>query len=490
MSVSVLASWTCNQAIRLTDLRLVQSPAANVPIAVLRLLGFFHSPLMRFQPCRSDAVVSLVAGAHMEQLCSKVFRKAASSVVVVLLFAGIAAAQTPAVISLEQAIDLALTHSHTLKAARTQIQQNQAQEITASLRPNPTLLWDALFIPVFSPQYFSLDTLNNIQQFDMGLSYLYERGGKRQRRVDAARDATGVTRYLVSDSERSLIFNVAQQFIDAQLAASVLDFAVKDLNSFEQTVRISEDRYKAGDISEGDLLKIKLQLLQFQTDVAGAQVAKVQALASLRQLLGFDAVPTDYELQGELAYQPLSVNLDDLRVRALKLRPDLLAAQQGVRAAQSQIALAKANGKVDLTTTAEYTHVSDLNSLSMSFAIPLAVFDRNQGEIARTRFALTQSQENAEAASDAVLTDVRNNYEAFSTNQKIVQLYLTGYLKQAQDSRDISEYAYKRGAASLLDFLDAERSYRSTQLSYRQALANYLLSIEQLKESVGTRTLP
>jgi cobalt-zinc-cadmium efflux system outer membrane protein len=207
-------------------------------------------------------------------------------------------------------------------------------------------------------------------------------------------------------------------------------------------------------------------------------------------LLGYDAIPANFEVDGELSYQSLSVNLDDLRARALNLRPDLLAAQQSTRAAQSQIALAKANAKVDLTTTLSYSHVSDLSSLSASFSIPIPVFDRNQGEIARTRSVLTQSQENAQAASGAVLTDVRNNYEAFSTNQKIVQLYLSGYLKQAQDSRDISEYAYKRGAASLLDFLDAERSYRSTQLSYRQALATYLLSIEQLKEVVGTRTLP
>jgi cobalt-zinc-cadmium efflux system outer membrane protein len=425
----------------------------------------------------------------MEKLRSELVKKYASALVVLLL-TGLAAAQQPARIGLEQAINLALAHSHTLKAARTQIQQSQAQEITASLRPNPTLLWDALFLPVFNPQNFTSDSLSTTQQFDMGASYLFERGSKRQRRIDAARDATEVTRYQVNDTERVLIFNVAQQFIAAQLAQSVLDFARKDLDSFEQTVRISEVRYKAGDISEGDLLKIKLQLLQFQTDVAGAEVAKVQALSSLRQLLGYDAVPAGYEIEGELSYQPLSVNVDDLRLRALQLRPDLLAAQQSTRAAQSQIALAKANGKVDLTAALSYSHVSDMSSLSTSFSIPLPVFGRNQGEIARTRFALTQSQENAQAASDTVLTDVRNNYEAFSTNQKIVQLYLSGYLKQAQDSRDISEYAYKRGAASLLDFLDAERSYRSTQLSYRQALAAYLLSIEQLKEVVGTRTLP
>ncbi len=408
----------------------------------------------------------------------------------VVLCAGTAAGQGPARITLDQAIDLALAHSHTLKAARTQIQQNQAQEVTASLRPNPTLTWDSLFLPVFNPSEFTANNLSSVQQFDIGASYLIERGGKRQRRVEAARDATAVTRYQIGDNERTLTFSVAQQFVNAQLAASVLDFAIQDLNSFEETTRISQERYRAGDISEGDLLKIKLQMLQFQTDVSNAQVAKVQALATLRQLLGYDAVPADFDIAGELAYEPLSLNLDDLRLRALKLRPDLLAAQQGIKAAQSQIALAKANGKVDLTAGVSYTHVSDLNSLSATFAIPLPIFDRNQGEIARTRFALTQAQENAEAASDTVMTDVRNNYEAFMTNQKIIQLYLSGYLKQAQDSRDISEYAYKRGAASLLDYLDAQRSYRSTQLSYRQALANYMLSVEQLKEAIGTRTLP
>jgi cobalt-zinc-cadmium efflux system outer membrane protein len=137
-----------------------------------------------------------------------------------------------------------------------------------------------------------------------------------------------------------------------------------------------------------------------------------------------------------------------------------------------------------------YSHLSNQNTAGINFSLPLPLFDRNQGEIARTRYALTQAQEQEAAASDTVMTDIRNAYESVVTNQKVVQLYASGYLKQAQDSRDISEYAYKRGAASLLDYLDAERSYRSTQLAYRQALANYLVSIEQLKESVGTRTLP
>ncbi|HET8667838.1 MAG TPA: TolC family protein [Terriglobales bacterium] len=412
------------------------------------------------------------------------------SISVTLLLAATAVAQAPTRITLDRAIDLALAHNHALMATRTQVQQSRAQEVTAALRPNPVLSWDALFIPIFSPQSFSVSNLLNTQQFDLGVSYLYERGGKRQRRIDAAKDTTAVTRYQVADAERNLIFNVAQEFIAAQLARSNLDFAQKDLDSFQRTVEISEERYKAGDISEADLLKIRLQLLQFRTDVASARMAQIQALASLRQLLGYDAVPANFDVADDLTYQPLTVNVDDLQVLALKSRPDLMAAQQGIRAAQSQISLARANGKMDLTTALSYSHLSDQNSLSVSFNIPLPLFDRNQGEIARNRFALTQAQQTANAASDTALTDVRNNYETFATNRQIVELYLSGYLKQAQDSRDISEYAYKRGAASLLDFLDAERSYRSTQLSYRQSLANYLLSVEQLKQAVGVRNLP
>ena len=403
--------------------------------------------------------------------------------------AGTASAQAPSLITLDQAIDLALTHSHALKAAQTQIQQNKAQEITANLRPNPNLTWDGLFFPL-NPSDFTLANLESTQEFDLGVNYLFERGGKRRKRLKAAQDATAVTRFQVADTERSLIFNVAQQFISAQLANSNLEFAQKDLSSFQQTVDIAQAQYKAGAISEGDYLKITLQLLQFQTDVAAAEVAKVQALAGLRELLGYNAVAENFDVEGEMSYTPLNLNLDDLRLHALQSRPDLQAAQSGVQAAQSQIDLAKANGKIDLTAGVGYSHLSNQNTAGINFSLPLPFFDRNQGEIARTRYAFTQAQEQEVAANDTVLTDIRNAYESFVTNQKVVQLYTSGYLKQAQDSRDISEYAYKRGAASLLDYLDAERSYRSTQWAYRQSLANYLVSIEQLKESVGSRTLP
>ena len=424
-------------------------------------------------------------------MLSRHFRRFVPAATLVLLLAGVSFGQnTTTRISLDQAIDLALVHNHAIKATRTLIFQNQAQEITANLRPNPTLGADSQFVPFFSPQDFSGDNLNETQQFDIGIGYLFERGHKRQRRLQAARDQTAVTRAQVTDAERTLAFNVGQQFVSVLLAESTLQFALQDLKSFEQTVNIAEAQYKAGAISEGDYLKIKLQLLQFQTDVSSARLAQVQALVGLRELLGYDAVPANFDVIGDLSYQPLQAKEEDLQMKALRERPDFRAAELGITAAQSQILLAKANGKVDVNGTYDFTHVSGENAASIFVNFELPIFNRNQGEIARTGYALTQAQEQDQSASDTVLSDVSNAYEAVRSSDEVAQLYISGYLKQAQDSRDISEYAYKRGAASLLDFLDAERTYRSIQLAYRQALATYMTALEQLKEAVGTRNLP
>jgi outer membrane protein, heavy metal efflux system len=393
-------------------------------------------------------------------------------------------------VTLDQAVDLALAHNHSLQAQRTLILQNQAQEITANLRPNPTFDFDSQFIPIFSPQFFSADNLDQSQQFDVGIGYLFERGHKRQRRLQAARDATSVTRAQTTDQERTLAFNVGQQFVSVLLAESTLRFALEDLKSFQQTVDIGEAQYKGGAISEADFLKIKLQLLQFQTDVSAARLSRVQALVSLRELLGYEAVPAEFDVVGDLAYQPLKGGLEDLQAKALSERPDLRAANLGVTAAQSQILLAKANAKVDVNGTYDFTHVAGENTASIFVNFELPVFNRNQGEIARTNYALTQFQQLQRSANEVVMGDVASAYEAVKSNDEVLQLYVSGYLKQAQDSRDISEYAYRHGAVSLLDFLDAERSYRATQLAYRQALGSYMTALEQLKEAVGTRNLP
>lgn len=394
------------------------------------------------------------------------------------------------VITLSDAIQMALDHNHNLLAARTTIQQSQSEEVTANLRPNPVLIGDSQFLPVFQPSQFSSDYIDNSAQFDLGVSYLFERGKKRQHRLQAAKDVTAQTRSLVADNERTLAFNVASQFIAVELAESALELANQDLKSFQNTVEIAEARYKAGDIGENDLLKMKLQLLQFQTDASQAQLARVQGLSDLRQLLGYESIAPEYDIAGDFNYQPVAGSVDDFEAKALQNRPDLRAAQLGVAAANSQRALQQAISKRDVTGQINYTHIAYLNTISLFGQIQLPIFDRNQGEIARSGFAITQTEEQEKFANGQVLTDVKDAFENLRANDQIVTLYRSGYLDQAQQSRDISDYAYRHGAASLLDFLDAERSYRATQLGYRQALASYLTALEQLREAVGTRSIP
>lgn len=398
-------------------------------------------------------------------------------------------AAAPVRITLDEAIQMALQHNHNLLAARTTIQQSEAEETTANLRPNPSLFADWDYLPLnHSGQ--NAQYLHDSTEGDLGLSYLLERGKKRQHRLQAAKDITAQTRSLVSDNERGLTFSVASLFVNVQLAQSTFELAEKDLNSFQQTVDLGELRYNKGAISEDDYLKIKLQLLQFETDYEQAELAKVQALSDLRQLLGYESVSADYDVAGPFDYQLQKGNLEDFQLKALQNRPDLRAAQQGITATQSQYELQKVIGKQDVTVQGNYSHVNGINAASFYGSIPLPIFNRNQGEIARTRFAITQAQEQEKATNGQALTDVRDAYEGLRVTDRIVQLYRSGYLDVAQKDRDIAEYAYKRGAASLLDFLDAERSYRATQLAYRQALASYLLALEQLREAVGTRVLP
>src|SRR6202140_2990881 len=129
---------------------------------------------------------------------SRYFRIVAPAAMFFLLLVGAGSGQNTTLISLDQAIDLALAHNHSLKATRTLILQNQAQEIPANLAPHSTFGAAKQFPPFFRPQDFSGTNLNETQQFDIGIGYLFERGHKRQRRLQAARDQTAVTRAQVT----------------------------------------------------------------------------------------------------------------------------------------------------------------------------------------------------------------------------------------------------------------------------------------------------
>jgi cobalt-zinc-cadmium efflux system outer membrane protein len=434
------------------------------------------------------------------------WKRCAGAAAAILVFCLVAAspafgqaASGPVRVTLDEAIQMALQHNHSIIAARTAIEQSQDLEVTANLRPNPSLFTDWEYLPLGSPAkqnpdlYSGVSTpdyLKNNTEGDIGLSYLIERGHKRQARYQAAKDVTAQTRSLVADNERGLTYQVSTLFVNVQLAESTIDLAQQDLKSFQQTVDIGEYQFKGGGISENDYLMIEVQLLQFENDLESAQLARAQGLSDLRQLLGYESVSADYDVVAAFDYLPMKGNLEDLQKQALQNRPDLRAAVQGVTAANSSYLLAKADGKQDVTVTGNYSHVNGINAATFYVSIPLAIFNRNQGEIARTNSVITQMQEQQAFTNGQVLTDVRDAYEGVKSNDKMVMMYRDKYRDIAKRSRDIADYAYHRGGIALLDFLDAERSYRAAELGYRQTLASYLLALEQLREAVGARNLP
>ena len=392
-------------------------------------------------------------------------------------------------VTMEQAVQLALDRNQSLRAQRLNIDQSKANEVTAGLKPNPIFGSLNAGFPAFNPSQLSWSNLADNQSFTESLNYPFERGGKREKRILVAEDTTRFTARTVDDAARQLRFQVAQAFINVLLAKSNLDLANQDLKDFSEVVEINRQRMQSGDISESDYLKIAVQKLQFEQDVSAAEVALVQGKAALRQLLGYDVVAEDFDVVGDLTHGKYAVTLQGLQQEALSARPDLQAARDNTKLANDTVALAYGNRARDLIGEVEYERNGPANAIGFGLSIEIPIHNRNQGEIARSKLAVTQAQESEDATRIGVLTDVVNAYAGYQTNDKVVSLYESGYLDQARQSRDISTYAYRRGASSLLDLLDAERTYRATQLAYRQGLAAYMISVEQINFVVGKQVI-
>ena len=393
-------------------------------------------------------------------------------------------------LSLADAERLALARNQAMQAQRLQIDASKADEITAALKPNLGISFAADGLTTFSPRQLTPDFLKNDVSYGVAASYLFERGGKRVNRIAVAKATTDVTARNVTDAERQLRFQTAQAFIAVLFAKSTLELAQANLKSFSEVVDVNRQRVTSGDLAEGEFYKISLQKLQFEQDASAAEVALVQARGTLRQIVGFDSVSENFEPVGELSHVTAALDLEALKQQALDVRADLQAARSNVILAQNTLTLERSNKARDVTGELDYTHVGPSNTMGVTASMDLPIHDRNQGNIARSEVLVRQATESELAAKYLVLTDVANAYAGWQTAQKIVSLYESGYLDQAKQSLDISRYVYQRGAGSLLDLLDAERTYRETQLGYRQALSDYMTSVAQLNLAVGKQVIP
>jgi cobalt-zinc-cadmium efflux system outer membrane protein len=381
----------------------------------------------------------------------------------------------------------------TLQASRLNIDELKAQEITAHLRPNPdfTLSADGTQIApsrgVWTPFAGTL--------VSPAVTYLFERRNKRGLRFEAAQQGTAIGIAQQSDSERTLLFNLRNAFVGVLQAKAVLRLAEGNLDSYDRILKVSRDRFQAGDIARIDLDRLELQRLQYESDRQTALVNLRTTKINLLALLD-DRRPVDsFDLEGPYDFREDLLSLDDYRKAALDARPDLRAAMLTVKQAETNYRLADADGSTDPTMGVWFTHNGSfnnpdaLNTLGASVSIPLRIFDRNQGEKLRTKIDIRRNEKLRTGVETQVYSDVDSAYATLSSDIDLLKPYKRQYLEEAVRVRDTVLFSYQHGGAALLDFLNAQSEYRAVELNYVNLVGSYLTAAAQLNLAVGREVI-
>jgi cobalt-zinc-cadmium efflux system outer membrane protein len=376
----------------------------------------------------------------------------------------------------------------TLRAGQIGVDESRAQEITAYLRPNPTagILTDqidpfgggvphgpfAYFLPVGS------------------ISYLHERQHKRELRLESAQDTTKVAVSDQSDLERTLIFDLRTAFVQTLQQKAVLDLAKENLAYYDHVLEVNRERYKLGAIAHVDLVRLEVQRVQYESDLTTAEVALRTAKIQLLALLNQRTPVTQFDVTGPFDFPAQLPVLDDIRQAALDARPDLKAALQSVDLANTNHRLAVANGSTDPTFGFDFGRNAPIDAyFGFSVTFPLRIFDRNQGEKQRTQLDIDRNAQLLDATRAQVFSDVDSAYATVEGTVTLLQPYKERYLKDAEMVRDTIAFSYGKGAASLLDFLDAQADYRTVQLNYLNLIGSYLEAASQLNLAVGREVI-
>ena len=408
----------------------------------------------------------------------------------IVLLSAAASAQTPAALTWQQVKDRFLANNPTLQAGEIGIQESKAEEITANLRPNPdfNVLVDQLQpFPGTGVPYrpFSL-TFPAIS-----FGYLHEREHKRELRLDSARQATGIAESQQVDLIRNMNFSLRTAFVATLQAKALLALAKADLEYFDRELAINRERFRAGDIAQVDYNRLVLQRVQFESDYESAQIGLRTAKITLLMLLN-DRTPVDrFDVIGPFDFGEMPQTLDEIHALALASRPDLRAAKQAVTKAYTDHKLAVANGSADPTFGMDLARNPPIPVyIGFSVDIPLRIFDRNQGEKARTELDIHRAEKSRDAAEAQVFSDVDSAYYTVQSAVNLLRPYRDTYLKTATEVRDTMSYAYQRGQAALVDYLDAQRDYRATQVAYLTLVGSYLTAAGQLNLAAGKEVIP
>jgi len=395
-----------------------------------------------------------------------------------------------------QVRDRFLAANPTLIAGRIGVDQSRAAEITAFLRPNPDLTGTIDQINPFASQLSPSGSGESVYRpFANALpfrsiSYLHERQHKRELRRDGAQHATAVAASQLKDQERNLLFTLRNAFVQTLQQKAVLALAQENLSYYDQVLRVGRDRHKLGDIAKVDLTRLEVQRVQYETDLQTATVNLRAAKIQLLMLLN-DRQPVErFDITGPYDFPNQVATLEEFRQIALDTRPDLRAAVQSIEKAKTDHRLAVADGSADPTLAVDFARNPPIPVyFGVSVSIPLRIFDRNQGEKARTQLDIGRNQRLRDATEAQVFNDVDSAYATIESNLILLKTYKANYLDQAAEVRDTVLFSYQQGGASLLDFIQAQQDYRSVRLNYLNLIGAYLTAAAQMNLAVGREAI-
>jgi len=401
-------------------------------------------------------------------------------------------------ITIAQAVQEALQNNPGLLAEKLGIPIAETAAITARLRPNPVVTASSDHLDWLGTGFSEVNGAGPTETA-LRIDVPWERGHKREYRVDTAGYAQKIAEARVADSIRRLRLEVTLACIDVMEAKARLDLANDNLKSLEGVVQLNETRLKGGAIPPIELTRSRVAMLQFRGNVKTAELSLTTARIRLQTLLGRGSGQTpigiiDVSDPLKIPLPPTAPTLDQIQARAIAVRPDIQAARLDQARSQSELRLQLANGKVDYTAGAEYRRQQGLNgtgnSLGFFFSVPLPVFNRNQGEIARVTSEEVQLQKQIDALQSQVSGEVAGAYREYETARQLIGDIESDLLGLSEEARNTTTYVYQAGAGSLLDVLDAQRTFNETMSSYYTAQADYRRAVSRLTSVVGEEVIP
>jgi cobalt-zinc-cadmium efflux system outer membrane protein len=337
------------------------------------------------------------------------------------------------------------------------------------------------------------DAVNNGGPAEMALrvDVPIERGRKRQLRVETSAYAKQAAEARLADAIRRVRLDVVVAALDLLRAKAALTLARDNLRTLEDLVRVNDSRVQAGALPPVERTRSVVAMRQFETNVVKAELDLQVARVRLQQVLGRSLDVPLVDITDDLKLSALSEppGLAMLESRARAVRPDLRALQIDQARSQADLRLQLAQAKVDVTYGAEYRRQQGIsgksNSLGVFFSAPLALRNRNQGEIARAEREEDQLVARLRAIESQVQGDVRVAWQIFSTARALVASIEQNLLVPATEARDTVAYTYRAGAATLIEFLDAQRAFNETMQSYQEAQVAYRRALIELNVAVG-----